>query len=119
MARFVEERRGAEAPALLRIEPGETRFDPKNCVAIGAAIWGANRNNGSWLEIRNYSVSGRPLESATGEGPVIVTSRPAIPPTLVCWSWPIMWAARCGPSVSRRMAASRMESRSKHFEEAR
>ena len=53
VTRFVEERRGAEAPALLRIEPGETRFDPKNCVAIGAAIWGANRNNGSWLEIHN------------------------------------------------------------------
>jgi hypothetical chaperone protein len=53
VARHVMERRGPEAPPLLRIEPGLARFDPKNCVAIGAAIWGRNRNNGSWLEIHN------------------------------------------------------------------
>jgi molecular chaperone DnaK (HSP70) len=53
VTRHVTERRG-EAPPLLRIEPGLARFDPKNCVAIGAAIWGANRNNGSWLEIHNH-----------------------------------------------------------------
>jgi molecular chaperone DnaK (HSP70) len=50
---YVAERRGTDAPPLLRIEPGLARFDPKNCVAIGAAIWGVNRNNGSWLEIHN------------------------------------------------------------------
>ncbi len=49
----VKQRRGSEAPPLLLLEPGQERFDPKNCVAIGAAIWGSNRTAGSWLDIRN------------------------------------------------------------------
>jgi molecular chaperone DnaK (HSP70) len=70
VVRFVEERRGAEALALLRIEPGETRFDPKNCVAIGAAIWGANRNNGSWLEIRKRTSEVLTFDLKTKNGPL-------------------------------------------------
>lgn len=49
----VAERRGPEAPPLLLLEPGQAKFDPKNCVAIGAAIWGTNRTAGSWLDICN------------------------------------------------------------------
>jgi molecular chaperone DnaK (HSP70) len=48
----VNKRRGLKAPPLLLLEPGQERFDPKNCVAIGAAIWGSNRTAGSWLDIR-------------------------------------------------------------------
>jgi molecular chaperone DnaK (HSP70) len=53
VARYVAERRGLDAPPLLRIDPEQADFDPKNCVAIGAAIWGANRGGSQWLEIRN------------------------------------------------------------------
>jgi molecular chaperone DnaK (HSP70) len=51
VARRVAERRGPTAPALLPA-PDERAFDPKNCVAIGAAIWGASRMLNSWLQIR-------------------------------------------------------------------
>jgi len=52
VTRYVAAQRGPEAPPLLP-EPDARSFDPKDCVAIGAAIWGANRYQGSWLEIHN------------------------------------------------------------------
>nr|MDP9120001.1 Hsp70 family protein [Acidobacteriota bacterium] len=69
VVRHVEQRRGSETPPLLRIEPGHPNFDPKNCVAIGAAIWGANRNDGSWLEIRNRVHERLTFDLATKVGP--------------------------------------------------
>jgi len=53
VARYVAQRRGADAPPLLRIDPDQGGFDPKNCVAIGAVLWGTSRNAGSWLEIED------------------------------------------------------------------
>jgi molecular chaperone DnaK (HSP70) len=52
VALYVAAQRGPEATALLP-EPDARSFDPKNCVAIGAAIWGANRYEGTWLDIVN------------------------------------------------------------------
>jgi molecular chaperone DnaK (HSP70) len=53
VARYVTQHRGEKAPPLLRIDPGQGGFDPKNCVAIGAVLWGTSGNAGSWLEIQD------------------------------------------------------------------
>lgn len=65
----VEQRRGPDAGRLLLVEPGQAQFDPKNCVAIGAAIWGANRNAGSWLQINNRVNERLTFDLATKYGP--------------------------------------------------
>ncbi len=53
---LVKRRLGDEAEAnLILVEPPEDPdapgFDPKLCVAIGAAIWGFSREQGHWLQI--------------------------------------------------------------------
>ena len=44
-------RRGPEALPLVVVDP-DSGFDPKQCVALGAAIWGT-REDGEWIEVIN------------------------------------------------------------------
>lgn len=70
VANYIESRRGTDAPELLRIEPGRSGFDPKNCVAIGAAIWGANQQAlEPWLEIHNHVQDRLTYDLETKSGP--------------------------------------------------
>lgn len=48
--------RSAEAPPLIVVQPDDgSGFDPKRCVAMGAAIWGT-RQDARWIAVRNRLV---------------------------------------------------------------
>lgn len=55
---YVRQKMGEAAESLIVVEPGDSPeaddgFDPKACVAIGAAIWGISRTkDDAWLAIR-------------------------------------------------------------------
>ncbi len=49
----VQARRSATAPALIVVQPDDgSGFDPKRCVAMGAAIWGT-RQDAEWIRVHN------------------------------------------------------------------
>ncbi len=48
-----QSKRGVEAPPLIVVQPDDgSGFDPKRCVAMGAAIWGT-RQDAAWITVRN------------------------------------------------------------------
>ncbi len=50
---WVQRQRGAEAEPLIVVQPDDgSGFDPKRCVALGAAIWGT-RQDAAWITVRN------------------------------------------------------------------
>ena len=51
------QQRGSEASALYVVEPGDLEgFDPKHCVAMGAAVWGDSHiGGGGWLKVSHRS----------------------------------------------------------------
>lgn len=50
---YVLKRRGEAGPVPIVIEPDDgSGFDPKRCVALGAAVWGSSGESG-WLEVKN------------------------------------------------------------------
>jgi molecular chaperone DnaK (HSP70) len=49
----VQAKRGAEAEPLIVVQPDDgSGFDPKRCVAMGAAIWGT-RQDAEWIRVHN------------------------------------------------------------------
>jgi molecular chaperone DnaK (HSP70) len=49
----VQARRSPTAPPLIVVQPDDgSGFDPKRCVAMGAAIWGT-RQDAAWITVRN------------------------------------------------------------------
>ncbi len=49
----LQSQRGTDAPPLIVVQPDDgSGFDPKRCVAMGAAIWGT-RQDARWIAVRN------------------------------------------------------------------
>ena len=49
----VQAKRGVQAEPLIIVQPDDgSGFDPKRCVAMGAAIWGT-RQDAAWITVRN------------------------------------------------------------------
>ena len=49
--KYLAEKRG-ELPIPIVVEPDNPAFDPKRCVALGAAVWGSSGETG-WIKVNN------------------------------------------------------------------
>lgn len=73
--KYLAEKR-AEVPIPIVIEPDNPAFDPKRCVALGAAVWGSSGETG-WIKVQNRMSAQLTFDIQRRVGPRFATVVPA------------------------------------------